>query len=88
MVAALEASGSHTTGDRNQMGIPQTDESSAQTKSEAGTSSSGGSQAARWRCTVCGYIYDPAQNEGIPFESLPSTWKCPCGAPKSKFVKT
>jgi protease I len=43
--------------------------------------------ASKWKCTVCGYIYDPAKNGGVPFEQLPSTWKCPCGAPKSKFVK-
>ncbi len=42
VVAALEASGGHTTGDRSQMGTPQTDESSAQTESEAGTAGSGG----------------------------------------------
>jgi rubredoxin len=45
------------------------------------------SNPAKWRCTVCGYIYDPAENDGVPFEQLPPTWKCPCGAPKSKFVK-
>lgn len=49
----------------------------------------------KWRCEVCGYIYDPetgdpAQNiePGIPFENLPDTWVCPlCGAPKSMFKK-
>jgi pyruvate oxidase len=40
---------------------------------------------AKWRCSVCGYVYDEA-SEGIPFESLPSDWTCPqCGAPKSAF---
>ncbi len=53
----------------------------------ASGSTSSSLQAAKWRCTVCGYIYDPAENDGIPFEKLPSSWKCPCGAPKSKFVK-
>ncbi len=51
------------------------------------TASNGSNPATKWRCTVCGYIYDPAENDGVPFERLPSTWKCPCGAPKSKFVK-
>jgi flavin reductase (DIM6/NTAB) family NADH-FMN oxidoreductase RutF/rubredoxin len=47
----------------------------------------------RYRCGVCGYVYDPA--EGIPesgirpgssFESLPDDWKCPvCGAGKGRF---
>jgi len=44
-------------------------------------------RASKWKCTVCGYIYDPAEHDGVPFEQLPSTWKCPCGASKSKFVK-
>jgi protease I len=44
-------------------------------------------RASKWKCTVCGYIYDPAEHNGVSFEQLPSTWTCPCGAPKSKFVK-
>jgi rubredoxin len=43
--------------------------------------------ASKWMCTVCGYIYDPAEHDGVSFEQLPSTWKCPCGAAKDKFVK-
>jgi deglycase len=44
--------------------------------------------SAKWRCTICGYVYDPSENGGVPFEQLPSTWKCPtCGASKDKFVK-
>jgi len=47
----------------------------------------------KYRCTVCGYIYDPAEgdpdsgiNPGTAFEDLPETWKCPvCGAPKESF---
>ena len=39
----------------------------------------------RYVCKICGYIYDEAK-EGVPFESLPDTWKCPlCGAAKSDF---
>lgn len=42
------------------------------------------SQEPKWVCTVCGYVYDGE----IPFEELPSDWKCPiCGMPKSVFVK-
>ena len=49
----------------------------------------------KYRCTVCNYIYDPAQgdpdggvNPGTPFDKLPADWVCPlCGAPKSDFVK-
>jgi len=39
----------------------------------------------KWKCSVCGYIYDEAK-EGIRFEDLPEDWTCPqCGAPKSAF---
>jgi len=41
---------------------------------------------ARYRCTVCNYIYDEAK-EGKKFSDLPKEWVCPvCGAPKSSFV--
>ncbi len=39
----------------------------------------------KWRCSVCGYIYDESK-EGVPFEKLPDDWTCPrCGAPKTVF---
>jgi rubredoxin len=49
----------------------------------------------KYRCTVCGYIYDPALGDpdggikpGIAFKDLPENWVCPvCGAPKSDFEK-
>ncbi len=52
-------------------------------------------KAARYTCTVCGYLYDPEKGdpEGkvppeTPFEALPADWTCPvCGAEKDKFVK-
>jgi thiamine pyrophosphate-dependent acetolactate synthase large subunit-like protein/rubredoxin len=41
---------------------------------------------ARYRCTVCNYIYDEAREEK-KFNDLPKEWVCPiCGAPKSSFV--
>jgi len=48
----------------------------------------------KWRCTVCGYIYDQERGEpatgtlaGTRFEDLPENWRCPiCGAPKDAFV--
>ncbi len=41
---------------------------------------------ARFRCSVCNWVYDEEQ-EGVKFENLPETWTCPsCGAPKSAFV--
>ncbi|MFC2025174.1 rubredoxin [Chloroflexota bacterium] len=50
---------------------------------------------AKYECTVCGYIYDPALGDpegsiepGIPFEDLPDDWVCPiCGATKDQFEK-
>lgn len=49
----------------------------------------------KYRCTVCGYIYDPEQGDpsagikpGTAFESLPDTWVCPeCGVGKDMFEK-
>ena len=39
----------------------------------------------KYKCQICGYIYDDA-NEEIKFADLPDDWKCPwCGAPKSMF---
>ena len=51
--------------------------------------------AARYVCTVCGYIYDPEKGDpegnvkpGTRFEELPADWVCPiCGAEKDKFEK-
>ena len=52
-------------------------------------------KTAKYKCTVCGYIYDPEQGDpdanippGTPFEKLPDDWVCPmCGASKSEFQK-
>jgi rubredoxin len=49
--------------------------------------------AAKYQCSVCGYVYDPEQGDpdsnippGTPFEELPDDWQCPvCGASKSEF---
>lgn len=42
---------------------------------------------ARYRCTVCNWIYDE-DKEGVPFTDLPDSYTCPtCGAPKSAFVR-
>lgn len=39
----------------------------------------------KYRCKVCGYVYDE-DVEKVPFSSLPDSWKCPlCGADKSLF---
>ena len=37
-------------------------------------------------CSVCGYVYDPAEHDGVAFETLPDDWRCPrCKQPKEKF---
>jgi pyruvate oxidase len=41
---------------------------------------------AKYRCTVCNYVYDEAK-EKVKFSDLPKEWVCPvCGAPKTTFV--
>jgi len=47
----------------------------------------------KWKCTVCGWVYDPAVgdpsngiNPGVKFEDLPGDWVCPeCGVGKDMF---
>lgn len=42
----------------------------------------------KYVCSVCGYVYDPDENDGVAFEDLPDDWKCPrCKQPKEKFNK-
>jgi rubredoxin len=49
----------------------------------------------KYKCVICGYIYDPAQGEpeegiepGILFGDLPDDYICPvCGAGKDEFLK-
>lgn len=50
---------------------------------------------AKYKCTVCGYVYDPELGDpdggikpGTSFEEIPDDWVCPvCGAAKSEFEK-
>ena len=40
----------------------------------------------KYVCKVCGWVYDPAENNGVAFEALPDDWTCPvCGVGKSEF---
>jgi rubredoxin len=47
----------------------------------------------KYRCLMCGYIYDPAKGDpdhgvapGTSFEDLPDGWVCPdCGVGKDEF---
>ncbi len=42
----------------------------------------------KYVCSICGYVYDPAEHDGVAFEDLPDDWKCPrCKQPKDKFNK-
>ena len=42
----------------------------------------------KWVCTVCGYVYDPAENDGVSFEELPEDYVCPlCSVGKDQFEK-
>ncbi len=44
-------------------------------------------EAAKYQCSVCGYIYDD-NKEDEKFADLPDDWKCPvCGADKEDFYK-
>jgi len=53
------------------------------------------SGAAKYQCSVCGYIYDPEKGDpdggiapGTAFEDIPDSWVCPvCGASKDQFEK-
>jgi rubredoxin len=50
---------------------------------------------AKYVCTLCGWVYDPAEGDpdggvapGTAFEDIPEDWVCPvCGATKSAFEK-
>ena len=47
----------------------------------------------KWKCSICGYIYDPSKGDpdngvkpGTTFEKIPEDWVCPtCGATKDMF---
>jgi rubredoxin len=49
----------------------------------------------KYVCTLCGYVYDPAQGDpdngvdpGTAWEDVPEDWECPvCGAGKDDFEK-
>ncbi len=47
-----------------------------------------GKASGKYVCSVCGYVYDPAEHGGVAFEDLPEDWRCPrCKQPKEKFNK-
>ncbi len=43
-------------------------------------------KSGKYVCSICGYVYDPAEHDGVAFEDLPEDWLCPrCRQPKTKF---
>ena len=42
--------------------------------------------SGKYVCGICGYVYDPAEHDGVAFDALPEDWKCPrCKQGKDKF---
>ncbi len=42
---------------------------------------------SKFRCPVCGYVYDEEEQE-VKFSDLPDNWICPvCGEAKAEFIK-
>lgn len=62
---------------------------------EKDTGKEGEPKLSKYKCSVCGYIYDPENGDpesnippGTSFEELPEEWVCPvCGAGKDEFEK-
>jgi rubredoxin len=73
-------------GGKSPKNAPTFDPNGNSTKPQAQT-------AARYVCSVCGYVYDPEKGDpdqgiapGTRFEDIPDSWTCPvCGAEKSMF---
>lgn len=43
-------------------------------------------KTGKYVCSVCGYVYDPNEHDGVLFEDLPDDWVCPrCKRGKDKF---
>ena len=41
----------------------------------------------KYICSICGYVYDPTEHDGVAFEDIPDDWKCPrCKQSKEKFT--
>ena len=44
--------------------------------------------SGKYVCSICGYVCDPTEHDGVAFEDLPDDWRCPrCRQPKEKFNK-
>jgi rubredoxin len=45
-----------------------------------------GQTSGKYVCSVCGYVYDPAEHNGVAFDDLPDDWRCPrCKQGKDRF---
>ena len=43
-------------------------------------------KTGKYVCSVCGYIYDPKEHDGVAFSDLSDDWRCPrCKQPKDRF---
>ncbi|GEM_PF-165930 len=84
-----QAAGKEKATDTEEVSKQKTPREEAPLKKEANT------QASKYRCKVCGYIYDPEKGDpsqeikpGTSFEELPDSWHCPeCGVNKEQFEK-
>jgi rubredoxin/flavin reductase (DIM6/NTAB) family NADH-FMN oxidoreductase RutF len=62
---------------------------------EKGKKSEEADKMTKYKCTVCGYVYDPTNGDpdsgikpGTPFEAIPDDWVCPvCGVGKDEFER-
>ena len=44
--------------------------------------------SGKYVCSICGYVYDPAEHVGVAFDDLPDDWRCQrCKQGKQKFNK-
>lgn len=42
----------------------------------------------KYVCTACMYVYDPSENDNVPFSELPDDYMCPiCAVGKDFFEK-
>lgn len=42
--------------------------------------------SGKYICSICGYVYDLAEHDGVAFEDQPDDWRCPrCKQPKETF---
>ena len=66
----------------------------AQAQGASAQSSGSTGTMQKYRCNICGYVYDPAVGEpaagiapGTAFEDVPDDYECPvCGATKDDFT--